>query len=108
MPEARCVRYPIKPDRREALLDWIARLEGRSAEMTETMAESGLIAEAVFTESSDEGDYLVIYTSARNLAAATKALSVSQRPLVREFNQLLVETVDTKNAVALKFLYHTP
>src|SRR5918992_1291177 len=108
MPEAQCVRYPIKPGQREALFNWVAGLKDRSAELTEVMAEVGFIAEAVFMERSDDGDYLVIYTSAQDLRAANEALSSSQRPLVREFDQLMAETVDLEKAAGLELPYHTP
>lgn len=75
MPEAQCVRYPIKPGQREALVNWVARLKDRSTEVTEAMAEVGLIAEAVFMERSDHGDYLLVYTSAEDLPAAIEALA---------------------------------
>ena len=66
------------------------------------------IAEAVFMESSDRGDYVLIYTSAKDLGAATEALSSSQLPLVREFDRLMAETVDIEKAVALELIYRTP
>lgn len=108
MPEALCVRYPIKPGQREALVNWVARLKDRSTEVSEAMAELGFLAEAVFMESTDRGDYILIYTSAKDLPAANEALSRSQLPLVREFDQLMTETVDMENAVALELIYHTP
>ena len=108
MPEAQCVRYPIKPGQREALVNWVARLKDRSTEVTEAMAAVGFIAEAVFAERSDHGDYIVIYTSAKDLSAANEALSSSQLPLIREFDQLIAETVDMEKAVALELIYHTP
>ena len=108
MPDAQCVRYPINPDQRDALVTWVARLKQRSTEVTEVLAEVGLIAEAVFMERSDHGDYLLIYTSAKNLRAANEALSSSQLPLVREFDQLISETVDMEKAAGLELLYHTP
>ena len=108
MPEAQCVRYPIKPGQRQALVNWVARLKDRSAEVTEAMAESGFIAEAVFMEKSDHGDYVLIYTSARDLPVANEALSGSRLSLVREFDRLLTETVDLEKAVALELIYHTP
>jgi hypothetical protein len=108
MPDAQCVRYPIKPGQREALVNWVARLKQRSTEVTAVLAEVGLIAEAVFMERSDHGDYLLIYTSAKDLRAANEALSSSQLPLVREFDQLMAETVDMHKSAALELLYHTP
>jgi Family of unknown function (DUF6176) len=108
MPEAQCVRYPIKPGQREALVNWVAGLKNRSTEMTEAMAEVGFMAEAVFMERSDRGDYILVYTRAKDLPAANEALSRSQLPLVREFDQLMVETVDMAKAVTLELIYHTP
>lgn len=108
MPEAQCMKYPIRTGQREALVNWIARLQDRSAEVTEALAEAGLISEAVFLEMSDQGDHLLIYTSANALPAANEALSKSELPLVREFNQLMAESVDTGKAVTLKLIYHTP
>ena len=108
MPDAQCVRYPIKPGQRDALVNWVARLKQRSTEVTEVLADVGLIAEAVFMERSDHGDYLLIYTSAKDLPAAKEALSSYQLPLVREFDQLMAETVDIEKAAGLELLYHTP
>jgi hypothetical protein len=90
------------------LVNWVARLKDRPTEVTEAMAELGFIAEAVFMERSARGDYLLIYTSAKDLRAANEALSSSQLPLVREFDQLMAKTVDTEKAVALELMYHTP
>jgi hypothetical protein len=73
MPDAQCVRYAIKPGQREALVSWVARLKDRSTEVTEVMAEVGFIAEAVFMERTHRGDYLLIYTSAKDLPAANEA-----------------------------------
>ena len=76
--------------------------------MTEVLAEVGLIAEAVFMERSDHGDYLLIFTSAKDLRAANEALSSSELPLVREFDQLMAASVDMERSAALELLYHTP
>jgi hypothetical protein len=108
MPEAQCVRYRVKPGQREALVSWVARLKDRSTEVTQAMTEVGFIAEAVFLEQSDHGDYILIYTSASDLRAANAALSKSQLALVREFDQLMAETMDMENAMALELIYHTP
>jgi hypothetical protein len=108
MPDAQCVRYPIRPGQRDALVNWVARLKHRSTEGTEVLAEVGLIAEAVFMDPSNHGDYLLIYTSAKDLRAANEALSSSQLPLVREFDQLMAETVDMDKAAGLELLYHMP
>ncbi|HEX6268079.1 MAG TPA: DUF6176 family protein [Burkholderiales bacterium] len=108
MPEAQCIKCPIKPGQRETLINWIVRLEGRSTEMVEAMAEGGFIAEAVFLERSDSGDHIVIYSSAHDLQAGTKALSNSKLPLVQEFNQLMAKSVDIENAVSLELIFHTP
>ena len=102
------MKYPVKPGHRERLVSWIERLEDRAPELVAAMAEGGFIAEAVFLEKSDRGDYILIYTSAQDLQAGVEALSNSKLPLVREFNQVLAESVDTGNAVSLKLVYHTP
>jgi hypothetical protein len=108
MPEAQCIKYMIKPGHREALVNWIARLEDRSTELVEAMAEGGFVAEAVFLERSASGDHILIYTSAQDLQAGIEALSNSKLPLVREFNQLMAESVDIENAISLELIYHTP
>lgn len=108
MREAQCVRYPIKPGQRETMVNWIARLKDRSAEVTEAMAEAGLVAEAVFLERSADGDHVLIYTDTKDLTAANEALARSRLPLVREFNQLMAETVDLEKAVVLDPIYRTP
>ena len=56
MPEAQCVRYPMRPGRREAVVDWVSRLEDRFSAVAESVATVGLLAGAVFLERSDHGD----------------------------------------------------
>jgi hypothetical protein len=107
MPEAQCIKYPVKAGHRETLVNWIARLEDRSTELVEAMAEAGLVAEAVFLERSDSGDHILIYTSAQDLQAGMEALSSSKLSLIQEFNQLLAESVDIENAASLELIYHT-
>jgi hypothetical protein len=108
MPEAQCIKYPVKPGHRKTLVNWIARLKERSTELVEAMAEGGFVAEAVFLERSDSGDHILIYTSAQDLQAGMEALSNSKLPLVQEFNQLMAESVDLENAISLELIYHTP
>lgn len=108
MPQAQCVKYPVKPGQRERLVEWIAGLEGRSAELREALAEGEVMAEAVFLERSDDGDHVLIYTRAEDLRAAMEALAKSELPLVREFNRLLGESVEVEKAVSLELVYHTP
>jgi hypothetical protein len=108
MPEAQCIKYPVKPGHRETLVNWIASFEDRSTELAEAMAEAGFVAEAVFMERSDSGDHILIYTRAQDLQAGIEALSNSKLPLVREFNQLMAESVDIENAISLELIYHTP
>lgn len=64
MPEAQCIKYPVKPGHREALVNWIAALKDRAAELTEALAERGFLAEAVFPERSGSGDPILIYSRA--------------------------------------------
>ena len=108
MPEAQCIKYPVKPGHRETLVNWIARLEDRFTELVEAMAEGGFVAEAVFLERSVSGDHILIYTSAQDLQAGMEALSNSKLSLVQEFNQLMAESLDLENAVSLELIYHTP
>lgn len=108
MPQAQCIKYPVKPGHSETLVNWIARLEDRSTELIEALAEADIVAEAVFLEKTDDGDHILIYTSAQDLQAGLEVLSNSQKALVQEFNQLLAESVDIENAVTLGLIYHTP
>ena len=107
MPEAQCIKYPIRPGHREKVVDWLIRLEDRSSELVEALAEGGIVSEAVFLEKSGGGDYILIYTSARDLQAGLEALSGSGNSLVQEFNQLMAESLDVDNAVSLELIYHT-
>lgn len=108
MPEAQCVKYPVKPGRSEALVNGIAHPEDRRTELLEAMAAAGLLAEAVFLERSDRGDHILIYTRAQDLRAGMEALSNSKLPLIKAFNRLLTESVDLENAITLELIYHTP
>jgi hypothetical protein len=108
MSEAQCIKYPIEPGQREALVNWIAHLKERSTEIVEAMAEGGLVAEAVFLERSGTGDSILIYTKAKDLQASNDVLSSSKLPLVQQFNQVMTENVDIEKAVSLELIYHTP
>jgi hypothetical protein len=108
MPEAQCVKYRVKSGHRETLVNWIARLEDRWPELKQALAEGGFVAEAVFLEKADRADFVLIYTSARDLQAGMQALAGSTLPVVQEFNRVLSESVEIEHAVSLELIYHTP
>ena len=70
MPEVMCSRIRIKPGSLGAVRDWARTISERRDEALATLREEDVHLESVFLEHASDGDYLVYYMRATDLAAS--------------------------------------
>lgn len=104
MSQSQCVRIPLKPEGREAFLDFARSLASRREELLEVLAEEGLRAEAVFLDRDGERASLVLFTRADDLAAANAAYLASEHPIQVKMRSLQAAAFDLENARPLEVL----
>lgn len=71
--ETRCSRTKLKDGSLERVRQWAAELRRRRDEVVATLRDEGTLVESVFLERTREGDYLIYYMKAKNLARAEEA-----------------------------------
>lgn len=101
MAEVQCLRVQIKPGQTERLVGFLRSVRQREAEVQESLALEGVILESLFIERGGEHDYLVFYTRAEDLAAASAAFAASTLALDGETRQIIAETWAAAQALEL-------
>lgn len=96
--ESQCLRVKLKSGKTEQFLAWAKTLSARPGEVRESLTFEGMVAELLFLEHAEDGDYVVLYTKARNLAEANAAFEKSQLKLDQEAKQVMAETWDFSTA----------
>jgi hypothetical protein len=105
MAQSQCLKIKLKEGQTERFVSWARSLASRSEEVRRTLAAEGMLVEALCLERSAEGDFLVLYTRARDLVEANRAMMASQDPFDVETRQLMAETWDTTNVRSLEVLF---
>lgn len=96
--ESQCIRVKLRPGKTDQFLNWAKTLSSRTAEVAESLALEGMSAEYLFLERAEDGDYVILYTKARNLVEANAAFERSQLKLDQEAKKVMAETWDFSTA----------
>jgi hypothetical protein len=92
--ESQCIRVKLRPGKTEQFLTWANTLTGRLNEVKEALSSEGMLAELMLLERASDGDYIVLYTKAENLAEANDAFEKSGLKLDQEAKKVMSETWD--------------
>lgn len=105
MAEVQCVKIPFKKGQTGQFLVWVEGLKNRRGEVLEAMRAEGIMSEAVFLESSEDADYMLLYTRANDLKAANQAFQESEIAVDTEFKALMAATLDLQNAKVFDLVF---
>ncbi len=95
MPESGCVKIKLKPGSLDQVREWAAELNRRKVEVMATLRDEGVSVEAVFLDSGEDGDYLLYYMKAENLAKASEVGRNSTHPIDSYHNTFKKATWDS-------------
>lgn len=95
MPESSCMRIRLKAVMTDKLVSWAKQLPNRMEEVAVAMKEQGIIAEHIFLERSMDGDSIIFYVKAEDLARTRDVFRSSVRAIDREMMEICDATWDT-------------
>ncbi|MBL8985011.1 MAG: hypothetical protein JNJ80_01985 [Gemmatimonadetes bacterium] len=100
--QVQCLRIKLRPGTTDRMVSFLRGLRDRPAEVQASLALEGMTRESLFLERTEQGDYLVFYSRAVDLARAAAAFQTSQLPLDQETMRLIAETWES--AVPLELI----
>lgn len=95
--ETVCVRVRLKPGSLPRVRAWAADLNERRDEVLATLRDEGVVVESVFLD----GDELVYYLKARDLAQAQAVFARSQHAIDAYHREFKNETFDEERTLEL-------
>ena len=100
--QVQCLRIKLRPGTTDRMVTFLRGLPARSAEVQASMALEGMTRESLFLERTEQGDFLVFYSRAADLAQAAAAFQTSPLALDQETMRLIAETWES--AVPLELI----
>jgi hypothetical protein len=92
--ESQCIRVKLKEGMTDTFLAWAKSLSSRNDEIRQALQAEGMSMELLLLERCNDGDYVVLYTRARNLVEANSAFQNSELRIDQEAKQIMAETWD--------------
>lgn len=81
MSEVECFKIKVKSNHLPRVKEWADYLKERSKEVKALLKKEGMDIESVFLDSAPDGDYLVYYVRAQDLAKTRKASAESKHEI---------------------------
>lgn len=102
--QSQCLRIPLKPEGAAAFIAFARNLGRQHTTLAAVLAEEGMDAEAVFLEESADGSAIILFTKARDLAAASARFQNSTHPIQVQMRALMPVAFDLAGARPLEIL----
>jgi len=101
MGETRCIKIKLKSGSAARARAWGAEIMGRRDEALATLRDEGVVAESVFLDSTDEGDFLIYYMKAESFERAGAALRASPHAIDAYHKEFMDDTWEAKTRLEL-------
>ena len=102
MPQSECIKVRLKPGMTERFVTWARQVPNRVVEVAECKSDQGILAEHIFLERSAEGDFIIFYCQAEDMAKARETLQKSKRRLDLEMIEMVDSTWDRSQVARLE------
>lgn len=86
--------HRVRPDKEETLRAWLAELNARAGEVTESFRASGIRAEQAAIVSSGDGPLLVYVSDADDQRQAARAFEESHAAIDEAHRRVLAECIE--------------
>jgi hypothetical protein len=96
MPQTRCWKIKLKPDSIARVRDWAQTINSRKDEALATLRDETVIIEAVFLDSTDDGDYLIAIMKAESFEKSAEAARNSTHAIDEYHSRVMREVRDEK------------
>jgi len=102
MPQSECIKVRLKPGMTGKFLEWAQQVPNRMEEAKLCMSEQGVIAQHIFLDRSLDGDFIIVYWKAENLAKARAVFQSSRRKMDLEMIEMVESTWDRSQVARLE------
>lgn len=100
--ETQCFKIKLKPASLARVREWAQTLnETRRDEALATLSDETVIVEAVFLDSTPEGDYLIVFMKAESLETSRRAVQASTHDIDRYHQQFKKDTSESSKQLEL-------
>lgn len=105
MADSECIRIRLKAGMTERFVTWARQVPSRCVEVAECKGDQGILAEHIFLERSAEGDFIIFYCKAEDMAKAREMLQKSKRRLDLEMMEMIDSTWDRSDVSRLERIF---
>jgi hypothetical protein len=103
-----CTRHMLRPGSREAVAEWAAESNRRSAEVLKGLEAEGVRLEAVLLEESDEGDSLIFILDTDDYDRAVEVYMQSTDDFDNYHRKFLAENVVSRRRLTTLVVHELP
>lgn len=105
MADSECMRIRLKPGMTEHFVTWARQVPNRTVEVAECKNDQGILAEHIFLERSNEGDFIIFYCKAEDMAKTREMFQKSKRRLDLEMIEMIDATWDRSSVSRLERIF---
>ena len=102
MPQSECIKVRLKPGMTNKFLEWAKRVPNRMGEAKLCMSEQRVIAQHIFLDRAPDGDFIIVYWKAEDLAKAREVFQCSTRKMDLEMIEMVGLTWDRSQVAKLE------
>jgi hypothetical protein len=96
MTETRCWKIKLKPASTDRVREWAQTINSRKTEALATLRDETVIIEAVFLDSTGEGDYLIAIMKAESFEKSAEAAANSKHAIDEYHRRVMREVREEK------------
>ena len=96
------LRVRPKPRMTNKFLEWAKQIPNRMEEAKLCMSDQGVIAQHIFLDRSPDGDFIIVYWKAEDLAKARAVFQSSRRKMDLEMIEMVESTWDRSQVARLE------
>jgi len=102
MSQSECIRIRLKSGMTDRFLEWAKKIPSRMDEVKVSKKEQGIIAEHIFLDRTPDGDFIIFYCRAEDMAKTKAVFQNSDRKIDLEMIEIIDLTWDRSHVSRLE------